>query len=329
MTDYRIISADNHVEEPPERWIGRIEPRYRDRCPQLRPSGDAQVWVCDGRTGNSPVQGAQAGLRFEDPDALTALDTFENVRPGAYIPQEHVKDMDIDGIDVSIVYSSVGLRLFGTVPDSELLTAVFRTYNDWIGEFCGAYPKRLGGIAMINIDDVQVGIEEIQRCRKMGLIGAMITVYPPQGRSYDAPEYEPLWAVAQDLEMPLSLHVATNRVGSGETFQFNETVRASHVCNMDLGVRMSLADMIYSGVFERHPKLQVGCVEHDLSWVPYFIDRLDYTYNQRTQDLTPYRFKEDMLPSDYFRRNVFLGFQEDSLGIRLRDLIGVDNLQWG
>ena len=87
--------------------------------------------------------------------------------------------------------------------------------------------------------------------------------------------------------------------------------------------------MIYSGVFERHPKLQVGCVEHDLSWVPYFIDRLDYTYNQRTQDLTPYRFKEDMLPSDYFRRNVFLGFQEDSLGIRLRDLIGVDNLQWG
>ena len=67
----------------------------------------------------------------------------------------------------------------------------------------------------------------------------------------------------------------------------------------------------------------------ELSWVPHFLDRIDYTYNQRQVEFTPYRFKEDMLPSDYFHRNVFLGFQEDAVGIRLRDLIGVDSLMWG
>ncbi|MDH3598451.1 MAG: amidohydrolase [Candidatus Tectomicrobia bacterium] len=87
--------------------------------------------------------------------------------------------------------------------------------------------------------------------------------------------------------------------------------------------------VIYSGVFERYPKLQVGAVEHELSWVPHFLDRLDYNYNQRSAGIVGYRFKEDMLPSDYFRRNIFLGFQEDALGIQLRDHIGVDTLQWG
>ena len=87
--------------------------------------------------------------------------------------------------------------------------------------------------------------------------------------------------------------------------------------------------MIYSGVFERYPKLQVGAVEHELSWAAHFLDRIDYNYDQRSHDLSGHRFKENMVPSDYFRRNVFISFQEDALGIKLRDIIGVDTLMWG
>ena len=93
---------------------------------------------------------------------------------------------------------------------------------------------------------------------------------------------------------------------------------------------MSLGDIIFSGVFERHPKLRVGVVEFELSWIPHFLERIDYTYTQRGNfgvDKPPLR--EGMLPSDYFHQNVFAGFQEDSLGIRLRDVIGVDNIMWG
>ena len=163
----------------------------------------------------------------------------------------------------------------------------------------------------------------------MGLVGAMITVYPPEERSYDSPEYEPLWAAAEDLQIPLSLHAGTNRAGAAQQFQSIDTVRPAPIVNVDHWVRMSLAHIILSGVFERHPRLQIGAIEHELSWVPHFLDRMDYTYTQRQIEFVPYRFKEDMLPSDYFHRNVFLGFQEDGLGIRLRDVIGVDNLLWG
>src|SRR5215813_13531703 len=114
--------------------------------------------------------------------------------------------MDLDGVYGGVVYPIVGLLLFATVRDSQLLTAIFRTYNDFCAEFCGAYPDRLKGIAMINLDDIQEGIHELERARTLELAGAMITKYPPEDRSYDRPLYEPFWAAAQALEMPLGMH---------------------------------------------------------------------------------------------------------------------------
>ena len=190
-------------------------------------------------------------------------------------------------------------------------------------------PRRIKGIAMLNVDDLKSSIDELERCAKLGFVGAMVTVYPPEARAYDSPEYEPLWATAEDLGIPLSLHIGTNRAAPGQDLSSPDTVRPAFFTNVDHWVRMSLADMIFSGVFERYPKLQVGAIEMELSWVPHFLDRLDYTYTQRIPGSSWHRFKEDMLPSDYFHRNVFLGFQEDALGIRDRHIIGVDNLLWG
>jgi predicted TIM-barrel fold metal-dependent hydrolase len=271
--------------------------------------------------------GAQTGRRFDEAEKLTHGDVFENVRPGGYIPEEQIKDMELDGVDVSILYPTTGLQLY-KIPDGALISAIFRTYNDWVAEFCLASPKRLKGIAMINIDDVAVGVAELTHRAHQGFVGAMIPVYPPEGRKYDSPEYDLLWEAAQDLEMPLGLHATTNRFGSGEGDR-TSTNRFSVTVNFDHYVRMSLTDMIFSGVFERYPKLQVGAVEHEVSWAAHFLDRMDYNYDQRARGVGGLRFKDDMLPSDLFRRNVFLGFQEDGLGIQLRDIIGVDTLQWG
>ena len=329
MAEYRIISSDDHVFEPPELWISRIEPKYRDRAPRMvrREEDTTDWWICDGVKGvGAGGSGDAAGVRFEDPDKLNIGGIFENVRPGGYIPEEHVKDMDIDGIDISIVYPTAGLSLY-SVGDGELLNAVFRTYNDWIAEFCQPYPHRLKGIAMLNIDDVQVGVKELERCANLGHVGAMITVYPTEDRPYDSPEYDPLWATAQDLQMPLSLHITTNRRGT--ITDNNEEFGAAFFTNVDHWVRMSLSHMIFSGVFERYPRLQVGSIEMELGWVPHFLDRLDYNYTQRPKTGKWHTFKEDMMPSDYFHRNVFLGFQEDTLGMRDRHIIGVDNLLWG
>ena len=329
MSSYRVISSDNHVVEPVDLWTSRTDSKFKDRVPRVESFEHGDWWVCDGMKVMTITTGTQTGLRFEEPEKLSNEARVEDLRPGGYIPEEHVKDMDIDGIDVSIVYPTAGLGLY-SVPDSGLLTSIFKTYNDWVGEFCNAVPKRLKGIAMLNVDDVSEAVKELKRCAKMGFVGAMMTVYPIEGRSYDRPEYEPLWAAAQDLGMPLSLHINTNRPGIGQEFQDIDSMSATFLANVDHWVRMSLGYMIFSGVLERYPKLQVGSVEMELSWVPHFLDRIDYTYTQRSQELSQeWRFKDGALPSDFFHSNVFLGFQEDALGIRDRDIIGVDQLLWG
>ena len=332
MPSYRVISADSHVFEPPDLWTERVEPNLRSRAPYIVREEGEDWFCCDGYKMIGLAGGSQPGRRFEDPNNVTTYDVLENVLPGAYIPEEAVKDLDTDGVDMSIVYPTLGLWLY-RLPDTNLITSLFKTYNDWVAEFCKPFPDRLKGIALLNVDDMQVAVSELERVATIGLVGAMITVAPLEGRAYDSPIYEPLWAAAQDLEMPLSLHVASNKkpswdeiVDMGKWANFR---KPSYGVNVDHWVRVALADMIFSGVFERFPKLQVGSVEMELSWVPHFLDRLDYMYTQKGLERVMYVYKNDALPRDFFHRNVFLGFQEDALGIRLRDIIGVDNMQWG
>jgi predicted TIM-barrel fold metal-dependent hydrolase len=156
----------------------------------------------------------------------------------------------------------------------------------------------------------------------------MITEYPLEHRRYDHPDYEPFWAAAQALAMPLSFHTATRRQGkirgAGERTLRDATSRATKA----FYPATSMCDMIFSGVFERYPRLQLAIVEFELSWAPHVLSTMDYTYRERHEEAF-HRFKNDMRPSDFFRQNVCLSFQEDAIGIRLRDVIGVDNLMWG
>ena len=90
---------------------------------------------------------------------------------------------------------------------------------------------------------------------------------------------------------------------------------------------LSLCDLIFSSVFERHPRLTLAIVEFELAWAPHLLSTMDYTYRERHGEAI-YRIKDGMLPSDFFRRNVVLSFQENAIGIRLRDVIGPDNMMW-
>ncbi len=336
MGSHKVISSDSHVFEPADLWATRVEPKFRDQAPAIVRLDDDDWWMLGDRRIVGMGLGSMAGVRFEDQQKLRFGDRYEHIRPGGYVPEEHVKDMESDGVDAGVIFPSVGFLLYNAVENSQLLTALFRAYNDWLGEFCKPFPNRLKGVACINVDDVQEGVEEMERCAKIGLAGALIPVYPPAERRYDSLEYEPLWAAAQDLGMSLNLHVSTIRRwddqdprGRDDKKRGAGDMTPSFRSNNDFWVRMSIGDIIFGGVFERYPKLRVGAVEHELAWIPHFLGRMDYTYTQETPREDWHRFKEDMLPSDYFHRNVFAGFQQDGLGVQLRNIIGVDNLMWG
>jgi predicted TIM-barrel fold metal-dependent hydrolase len=328
MVPAPILSSDSHVFEPPDLWTTRIDAAFRDRAPRMqRMHRVDQLVVEDQQVIAGIGLISNAGARFEAPETISSQGRFEDVHQGGYDPAQHLRDMRLDGVVGEVLYPSQGLFYF-KVADTQLMSAIFRAYNDWLTEFCRTDPERLKGIAMINLDDIQDGIKELERTAKMGFAGAMITEYPPEDRRYDQAEYEPFWAAAQALDMPLSLHTATRRQGkirgAGERTLRDASSRATKV----FYPATSMCDMIFAGVFERYPNLKLAIVEFELAWVPHLLSSMDYTYRERHEEAF-YRFKDGCRPSDFFHRNVFLSFQEDAIGIRLRDIIGVDNMMWG
>jgi predicted TIM-barrel fold metal-dependent hydrolase len=327
MYQGRLISSDDHVMEPPDLWTSRTDKRHRDRAPRVVREEAADWWVCDGMKLLSFGPGSQAGKRFEAPEKLTPLGRAEAVRPGGYDPLARLKDMDQDGVDVTVVYPSVAVAIYH-IHDTTLLTPLARAYNDWLADFCSAAPRRLKGIGMLNAEDVPGAVAELQRCAKLGLAGALVQTYLPEGASYMDPAFDPLWAAAQDMDVPLALHVGANRPGPEQQMS-KGSIRRSFMATYDHWVRISLGDMVFGGVFERFPRLRMGSIEHDLGWVPYWLDRMDYVYTQKVRRAGDLVFKDGMLPSGFWRRNCFVSFQDDALGVRLRERIGVENMLWG
>jgi predicted TIM-barrel fold metal-dependent hydrolase len=333
MVVANMISSDSHVIEPPDLWESRVPGDLRERAPRVVTEDDGSHWwyVDDRRTMS--FLGIQTGERFaRDPTRLRVSAKVDEVRPAAFDPAQYVEENEqVDGVWGQVLYPSEGLVLF-SIPDSALLTATMRAYNDWLAEFVHGHTDRLKGIGMVNVDDPADGVAELTRCRELGLAGALITVRPPAWAPFRDRRYDGVWAAAQDLAMPLSLHTATDRADPRDAGSFRLDVRdvpPAVFFNKDFAIREALADLIFSGVFERFPDLRIGAVEFELAWAGYFLDQMDSTYVYRPIRGDWHRFAEGVLPSDLFHRNVFCSFQEDAIGVRLRDVIGVETLMWG
>jgi predicted TIM-barrel fold metal-dependent hydrolase len=335
MAEYKLISADSHIVEPPDMYTGRIDPKFRDRAPKMErrktQSGrEYDAWVINGTQVGTLGAVMQAGQRFEDPSQIDFLGVWEDVRKGGYDAHSMIVENEEDGVWGSCLQPSQGLFWY-RLPDSELLTEICRVYNDWITDFCKPYPERLKGIAMLNVDDVEEGCRELERAKKLGLVGAFIPVSPVPDKPYRDPVYDRLWATAQANEMPLLMHIATNRAGvPGCEFTMNvgELTGAGR-STTDHWVRYSLSAMLFAGVFDRFPRLKVGSVEHETAWIPHWLKQMDFTYRERPVFTKGWKSQSGMLPSDYWRRNMFVEFMEDDLGVELRQHIGVDNMLWG
>src|SRR6266404_592153 len=258
MPPVLILSSDSHVFEPPDLWTTRIDQAFRHRAPRMvRIDGADQLVVEEHQVLSGIGLISNAGARFEAPETISGLGRFEDVPQGGYDPDHHLADMRLDGVAGEVLYPSQGLFYF-KVTDTPLMSAIFRAYNDLLAEFCRTDPARLKGIAMINPDDVPDGIKELERAARLGLSGAMITEYPLEDRRYDQSEYEPFWAAAAALELPLSLHTATRRQGRIRGVGDKTLRDASSRATKAFYPALSLCDLVFSGVFERHPRLTLA-----------------------------------------------------------------------
>src|SRR5438046_245643 len=212
MPDYKYFSADSHVSEPPDLWVTRMDQRFRDRAPHLEVrevEGQRREYFIFGDFPPHPVSiGLAAAALDGDRREFQRTGGYADARPGGWDPVARLKDQELDGVDGEIIHTTLGFRLFW-LEDADLQRECFRVYNDWLAEYCSYAPDRLAGLALISLADVELAVEELQRCAQLGHRGAMIWCSPPEDRPYSSEEYDSFWAAAQEADMPIVLHSLT------------------------------------------------------------------------------------------------------------------------
>jgi predicted TIM-barrel fold metal-dependent hydrolase len=316
----RPISADSHVTEPPGTYVDRIDRRFRDRAPRMvRDARRGDLFVIEGLEKPIPM-GLIAGAG-KPADELAMFDArFEDMHRGGWDPAARLGDQDRDGIDAEVLYPTVGMLLCNH-PDFDYKHACFEAYNAWIAEYCASAPDRLLGIGQTAMRSVADGIADLERITALGLRGVMMPGNPAVA-DYDDPMYGPFYEAAADLGLPLSFHILTSAADQRRT----RGPRLNAFMSIIRGCQDVIGTFIFGGVFERHPRLKLVCVEADAGWVPHFMYRMDHAYDRHRYWLPSGTLTRK--PSDYFREHVYTTFQDDWVAFRVTELCNVRRLLW-
>ena len=322
----RLVSADSHVMEPPDLWLKTIGPRFGDRTPQVRQLADRPgYWFVT--PGVAPYQVAHGfGLGKGGKELREHLTKgYEAARPSGWDPAARIADQEVDNIAAEILYTTLGLSLFA-LDDAELQRACFSVYNDWLAQFASYSPNRLYPIALISLEDVDQGVRELERTARRGLKGAMIWSSPPPDKPYHSAVYDRFWRCAEELGMPLTLHVITDRKQgeglklSGAAGMFMNLMTPVHE------IQKTLLSLIFYGVLDRFPRLKLVIAENDSGWMAHFMYRIDHMF-EKFGAMTDEKLLS-MRPSDFVRRNVWVTFQDDLTGAMTTSYFGEDNFMW-
>ena len=325
MSDERILSSDDHVNPPPTIYAERLPKEFRDQAPRVETRGDHEVIVFEGKEQRMYLLSACAGVGEQDIETLAK--TKEDGRKGGWDPAARLEDMDFDGVDAQVLFGSGdGGGIEMTTKHRSLRFAMMQVYNDWLTEFCGHAPSRLVGIGEIPIWDLDLAIQETKRCADLGLRGVLIPAIPayadspPGDKPYTDASYEPLWDALEDMDLAVHFHLGTLPLTRG--------LRQELMVHISVNKAMMsepIASFIFSGALQRHPKLKIVSVESGIGWMAFLIQWMDATFRKHRYHLDS---PLNEPPSFYFHRQVFGTFIDDEIGVRNRDVIGVDNIMW-
>ncbi|HRE03169.1 MAG TPA: amidohydrolase family protein, partial [Ilumatobacteraceae bacterium] len=313
MNPLQVISADGHINEPHNLWTDRVQAKFRDRAPRIESFEQGDAWIIEGAL--DPINfgsNCSAGLPLEQRRAWIRK---EEVREGGYLPGPRLADQDADGVDAEILYPTprVSNSLFWNNADPEFHLDCIRAYNDWLSEFCSYDPDRLWGVAMVPNAGVDDAVAELDRATSLpGMRGAMLGQYPHGGEMI-APEDDPVWAVAAEKKVPLSIHVsfATQAQGDKKRSKLTGDMRF-----FDVPSRVS--QFVNSGVFDRFPDLRLLLVEVDSGWIPYLREQMNDRFHRGS---AADQAKLKRAPGDYFDDNIGSTFITDHYGVANRHAV--------
>jgi len=327
--DYPIIDADAHVYEPPGVWQERVPASLRSRAPRVARTEAGDVWSFDDGARVRPVGlMAAAGASYLDfrPSGLT----YDTIRPGHFEVAARLADMDADGIHAQLLYPSVceeGARMFGD--ERALQLACVRAYNEWLLEFCAGGMGRLFGHAVIPATGVADAVAELDWALRQGYRGVLISTFP-SGAVEPSSDDDPFWARAEEAGLPVALHIGSFHAdGPVARRRFEPAAVLPRAATSKSGANTVplVARMIFSGLFERCPRLRALLVEANIGWIPAMLEQTDDMF-LRYRWFTGSAERLPTMPSRVFHRNVWATFMIDTVGIELRHRLNVEHLMW-
>ncbi|MDX2167815.1 MAG: amidohydrolase family protein [Deltaproteobacteria bacterium] len=321
------IDADGHVIEPADLW-------QRELPAPLRERGFAVRWNDDSRQEEVHLDGrlllpfgiVGVGMAGRPFDAIGTGVRYGELMPGGFDPRQRLRDMDAEGIDVAVLYPSIGLFL-AAIEDPVLAAASCRVYNDWLADYCRAAPRRLIGVAAVPMQDVDAAARELRRaCDTLGMRGAFLRPNPCNGRALHDPYFDPFWRTAAELGVPIGLHPsgAGDLPGALQGLRLDAPIMG-HPSIFFIDAFIGFSHLVCGGVLERHPTLTVVVLEAGGGWLGHWFDRFDHfaqVYGWMAPEL---RLK----PSEYFQRQCYVSFDPDETTLPLlAPLIGERRIVW-
>ncbi|MCU1352167.1 MAG: amidohydrolase 2 [Acidimicrobiales bacterium] len=326
--DLILVSVDDHLVEPPDLFEGRLPERYKDLAPKvIRTSKGDDVWSFNDSIIPNIGLNAVAGRPKEEYGIEPT--SFQEMRRGCFDIAERVKDMNAGGILGSMCFPSFPSfsgRVFGAAADKDLGLAVLQAYNDWhIEQWCGAAPGRFIPMAITPLWDPALCAAEVRRVAAKGCHSISFTENPATlgFPSFHSETWDPVWEAVCENDVVVSIHLGSSGqlaiTAPDAPVDVMITLQPMNICH-------AAADILWSRVLKRFPDIKFALSEGGTGWIPYFLDRLDRTYDMHRlwtgQDFG------DRLPSEVFREHFLTCFIADPIGVKLRHEIGLDNIAW-
>ena len=322
-----LVSVDDHVVEPPDMFIGRLPKKYEAEAPHLVRTDDGfDVWKFRQYTIPNSALNAIAGRPKEEyglePQGL------DEIRPGCYDVHERVKDMSAGGLLAQMCFPTFpgfAGRLFAT-DDPDFSLALVRAYNDWhIDAWAGAYPGRFIPMALPAIWDPAACAQEIRRVAEKGCHSFTFTENPAAMGypSFHNEHWDPMWQAMADTGTIMNVHIGSSGRLAITALDAPPDVM---ITLQPVNIVQAAADLLWSRPIKEFPSIKIALSEGGTGWIPYFLERLDRTFEMHsTWTLQDFGGK---LPSEVFREHFLTCFITDSVGLGLRNEIGIDNIAW-
>jgi predicted TIM-barrel fold metal-dependent hydrolase len=315
---HRVVDIDTHVTEPADVWTSRVAKKWGGQVPHVRRVSGTDLWFIGDRVVGMPGAYSAAGHTGSFPDMRK---TYEDIPPAMFDAKARLAFMDEEKLFANVLYPNVGgfgAGGFLRIPDPALVLECVRAYNDWLLEWAGADRRRLVPVMATPFWDVRAAVAEIERCAGLGY-RAMLFCNQPQDHGQPplrAAHWDPIWAAAQAAGMSVSFHVGGGDLG-GEAMKAEHIgikanfARISTLAFLDNG--RCLADLILSGIPHRFPRLPLVSVESGIGWIPFVLEALDWQW--KNNGVTKEHPEWDLLPSEYFRRQIYGSFWFEEKGI--------------